>query len=112
MEMRDIKLFFRDRYNDLVGKTPLIRKYYDITYSICCYTDRMPISDTKKQILTALDKMQEDQTAVNVNKDTNSLTIGGDYNPYNSCKAKLCSKIAYGLNIMKEYNIQMQKTCY
>ena len=104
--MRNVKIKFRDGYNKLVGKQPLIVEYNKIKEAICTHTDRMPSGDKKDKILAAFDAM--DETTVTPASNGVALSIGSGFDEYYTSNAKLRKKIAEGKAIMAKYDIKMR----
>ena len=103
MRMRSIKLKFRDGYNKLIGKQPLIDEYNQIAQTICNHTDHMPSGDKKKEIISKFNAL--DETTFTPSKDGASFSVGG-FNPYYAANAELRKKIAEGNAIIAKYGIK------
>lgn len=100
MNIREIKIYIRDKYCDLVGKTPLIKQYNKITNTIASYSDNLPYGKTKDKLLEEFDKMDESRWVYQ-----KGVAYLLSFNPYYSSNIKLRKKIAQGANIMKRYGI-------
>lgn len=106
MDTRKIKLFIRDKYCNLVGKTPLVNRYNDIVYSIDCHFEDMNYCDASYRLLAdEIYELKEKRFVLH----KKGVVFVLEMDPYMTFNAKLRKKISQGVDIMKRYGIKQRK---
>lgn len=107
MDTRKIKLFIRDKYCALVGKTPLVNQYNNIVCSIDYHLEKINYYEAGYRLLIEESGELKEERFV---MDKKGVVFMVKMNPYAASNAKLRKKIRLGIDIMKRYGITQHQS--